>query len=49
MEAFESWAWARGVTMVALATRRAQAFYEAIGYESNAVFLQKLAPRRMSE
>ena len=49
MEAFESWAWARGVTMVALATRRAQAFYEAIGYESTAIFLQKLAPRGMNE
>jgi GNAT superfamily N-acetyltransferase len=49
MEAFESWALAREASMVGVATRRAQAFYEAIGYESNAVFLQKLTPGRFNE
>jgi GNAT superfamily N-acetyltransferase len=46
MEAFERWAWASGASMVALATRRAEKFYEAIGYEASAVYVRKVAPGR---
>jgi GNAT superfamily N-acetyltransferase len=41
---FEDWAWESGARLVALATRRAQAFYEAIGYEDSAVYSRKFAP-----
>lgn len=41
---FEHWAWEGGARLVALATRRARSFYEAIGYEDSAVYLRKLAP-----
>jgi GNAT superfamily N-acetyltransferase len=41
---FEHWAWASGAGLVALATRRAHAFYEAIGYKDSAVYFRKLAP-----
>lgn len=44
MEEFERWAWRGGVRLVALATRRAAPFYEAIGYESSAVYFRKMAP-----
>jgi GNAT superfamily N-acetyltransferase len=40
---FEKWAWESGARLVALATRRARAFYEAIGYEDSAVYFRKLA------
>lgn len=43
MSEFEHWAWEGGARLVALATRRANAFYEAIGYEESAVYLRKLA------
>jgi GNAT superfamily N-acetyltransferase len=44
MREFEDWAWAGGARLVALATRRAEAFYERIGYEKSAAYFQKLAP-----
>lgn len=42
MQAFEAWAAARGCKLIALATRRAAAFYRAIGYEEAAVYFRKL-------
>jgi GNAT superfamily N-acetyltransferase len=42
VRAFEEWAWDGGARMVALATRRAEAFYEALGYEESATYLRKL-------
>jgi len=42
MRAFERWARARECRLVALATRRAAAFYTAIGYEDSAVYFRKL-------
>jgi GNAT superfamily N-acetyltransferase len=42
MDAFESWAAERGCSMVALATRRAAPFYQALGYEDSAVYFRKL-------
>ena len=44
MREFEDWAWAGGARLVAVATRRAHAFYEALGYEDSAVYFRKLAP-----
>jgi GNAT superfamily N-acetyltransferase len=44
MSEFEQWAWGSGARLVAVATRRAHAFYEAIGYENSAVYFRKLAP-----
>ena len=44
MREFESWAWQNGARLVALATRRASSFYEAIGYEDSAAYFRKLAP-----
>jgi GNAT superfamily N-acetyltransferase len=41
MDAAEDWAREAGCAYVALATRRAQEFYEAIGYESSAAFFRK--------
>ena len=41
MEAFEVWAANRGVKQIALATRRAAGFYEALGYEDSAVYFRK--------
>ncbi len=41
---FEKWAWEGEARLVGLATRRASAFYEAIGYEESAVYFRKLAP-----
>ena len=41
MEAFEAWANERGVKQIALATRRAANFYEALGYEASAVYFRK--------
>ena len=43
MEAFETWAWESGARLVALATRRAHAFYEAIGYEESGAYFRKVA------
>jgi GNAT superfamily N-acetyltransferase len=42
MQEFEAWAAARGCKLVALATRRAAAFYQALGYEESAVYFRKL-------
>jgi GNAT superfamily N-acetyltransferase len=44
MSEFEKWAWESGARLVGVATRRARAFYEAIGYEEGAVYFRKLAP-----
>lgn len=41
MQSFEGWAADRDVKLVALATRRAAAFYKALGYEESAVYLRK--------
>jgi GNAT superfamily N-acetyltransferase len=42
MQEFEVWAAARKSKLVALATRRASAFYQAIGYEESATYFRKL-------
>lgn len=41
MEAFEEWARAREAKQIALATRRAGEFYEALGYEKSAAYFRK--------
>jgi len=41
MEAFEAWAAEREAKMIALATRRAADFYEALGYEESATYFRK--------
>ncbi len=45
MTAFENWAAGRGCALIALATRRAQSFYLAIGYEESAIYLRKVLDR----
>jgi predicted N-acetyltransferase YhbS len=42
MRAVEAWSVEQGATYVALATRRAEEFYAAIGYTASATFLRKL-------
>ncbi len=42
MTAFEDWARSRNSRYVALGTRRAADFYQAIGYEESAVYFRKL-------
>jgi len=42
MSAFEQWAAERGCALVALATRRAAPFYNALGYEESATYFRKL-------
>jgi predicted N-acetyltransferase YhbS len=42
IKCFEEWASAREAKLVALATRRATNFYQAIGYEESAAYLKKL-------
>jgi GNAT superfamily N-acetyltransferase len=42
MEAFEQWAKKRGSKLVALATRRAAAFYRGIGYEESATYFRRV-------
>ena len=44
MQDFERWAAERGARLVALATRRAAPFYQALGYEESATYLRKLLP-----
>jgi GNAT superfamily N-acetyltransferase len=39
---FESWSRERGAKLIALATRRASAFYEALGFEESAAYFRKL-------
>ena len=41
---FEQWAAARDATLVALATRRAASFYQALGYAESATYFRKLLP-----
>ena len=41
MAAAEDWARARGAAYVALATRRAAPFYQALGYEDSAIYFKK--------
>ena len=41
MEVFEAWATEREAKMIALATRRAADFYEALGYEESATYFRK--------
>ena len=38
----EQWAAGHGATLVALATRRADLFWQAVGYEPSATYLRKL-------
>jgi GNAT superfamily N-acetyltransferase len=38
---FEEWARSRGARLVAVSTRRATAFYEALGYEGTATYFRK--------
>ena len=42
MEQCEQWAKSRGSKLVALGTRRAAAFYLALGYEESATYFRKL-------
>jgi len=42
MSAFEQWAAEHGCALVALATRRAAPFYNALGYEESATYFRKL-------
>jgi GNAT superfamily N-acetyltransferase len=42
MAEFESWAYGHGSALVALATRRAAPFYQALGYEESATYFRKL-------
>jgi GNAT superfamily N-acetyltransferase len=42
MRELEAWARSRECRLVGLATRRAAAFYEAIGYEESAVYFRKI-------
>ena len=41
MDAAEEWARAHGAAYVSLASRRAGAFYQALGYEDSATFFKK--------
>jgi len=40
----ERWSTTNGAALVALATRRADAFWQAVGYEPSANYLRKLLP-----
>src|SRR4051812_15033935 len=42
MAAFEKWAGSRGSKLSALATRRAAAFYQSLGYEDSAAYFRKV-------
>ena len=42
METFEEWARSRRVKLIALATRRAELFYQRLGYDASATYLRKL-------
>lgn len=42
MRSAEEWAEGEGCRLIALATRRAAAFYEAVGYEESATYFRKL-------
>ena len=45
MDAVEAWAQLGGAKQIALATRRAAAFYSALGYEESAVYFRKVLSR----
>jgi GNAT superfamily N-acetyltransferase len=42
MGEFEAWARTRGSRLIGLATRRAEAFYAALGYEPSATYFRRL-------
>ena len=42
MMEFEKWSTGRGAKLIALATRRAAEFYQALGYEESATYFRKL-------
>jgi GNAT superfamily N-acetyltransferase len=42
MSACEQWAALRGAKLIALATRRAAPFYDALGYEASATYFRRL-------
>ena len=42
MNAFEQWAAEQGCALVALATRRAASFYQALGYQESATYFRKV-------
>jgi GNAT superfamily N-acetyltransferase len=42
MQSFEAWATQQDAKLVALATRRAADFYQALGYEESALYMRKL-------
>ena len=42
MDAFDVWARSHQCRLIALATRRAAAFYQALGYEESATYFRKL-------
>jgi GNAT superfamily N-acetyltransferase len=42
MQSFEAWAISRNSKLVALATRRAELFYRALGYEDSATYFRKV-------
>jgi GNAT superfamily N-acetyltransferase len=42
MESFEIWARSRQSKLIALATRRAAAFYKSLGYEESATYFRRL-------
>jgi GNAT superfamily N-acetyltransferase len=44
MEAFEQWAAEHDCALVALATRRAAPFYQALGYQESATYFRKILP-----
>ena len=41
METLEAWAVSRDAKLIALATRRASDFYQAVGYEESAIYFRK--------
>lgn len=49
IEMFEAWATAREAKIIALATRRAADFYEALGYEESAAYFRKRLTRGSRE
>jgi GNAT superfamily N-acetyltransferase len=42
MEAFETWAMSRESKLIALATRRASSFYQALHYKKSAIYFRKI-------
>lgn len=45
MKHFEDWCIERDSKLIALATRRASHFYEALGFEASATYFKKLIPQ----